>query len=209
MEPPPCIQNAMMTKDKKPFTYTPGGLNLNEIRSPRMARRIERNAAYEGVGSTPAQQNRPQVAPGTLPPSALAAMQPQMHVQVKIQLNLHQLSFQIYSEYTSASFQVFPSGPPPPPPMNYSRGGAPPPPPPMSNIPPPPPPPTQPLPTQKVRTSDHQVVERPDMTKIIPENPMGLLKKTGGPRVKNTLLEEMYKNPERSAPQQVVHPIDY
>ncbi|XP_044760604.1 uncharacterized protein LOC123318012 isoform X2 [Coccinella septempunctata] len=179
MEPPPCIQNAMMTKDKKPFTYTPGGLNLNEIKSPRMARRIERNAAYEGVGSTPAQQNRPQVIPGSLPPSAIAAMQPQMHVQ------------------------VFPSGPPPPPPMNLQRGGVPPPPPPMSNIPPPPPPPTQPLPTQKVRTSDQQIVERPDMTKIIPENPMGLLKKTGGPRIRNTLLEEMYKNPDRAGPQQV------
>ncbi|XP_045477274.1 uncharacterized protein LOC123682594 isoform X2 [Harmonia axyridis] len=182
MEPPPCIQNAMMTKDKKPFTYTPGGLNLNEIKSPRMARRIERNAAYEGVGSTPTQQNRPQVAPGYLPPSALAAMQPQMHVQ------------------------VFPSGPPPPPPMSNMRGGAPPPPPPMSNIPPPPPPPTQPLPTQKVRTADHQTVERPDMTKIIPENPMGLLKKTGGPKIRNTLLDEMYRNPGSTGAQQQPQP---
>jgi hypothetical protein len=46
-EPPAAIQNAMMTKDKKPFTYTPGGLDLNEIRSPRMQRRINRNALTE------------------------------------------------------------------------------------------------------------------------------------------------------------------
>ncbi|KAL3273024.1 hypothetical protein HHI36_014480 [Cryptolaemus montrouzieri] len=177
MDPPPCIQNAMLTKDKKPFTYTPGGLNLSEIRSPRMARRIERNAAYEGVGTPPVQSNRPPFQPGNLPPSALAAMQPQMHVQ------------------------VFPSGPPPPPPMNHSRGGIPPPPPPPSGVPPPPPPPTQPLPTQKVRTSDQQVVERPDMTKIIPDNPMAMLRKTTGPRIKNTLLDEMYQQPARGVQQ--------
>lgn len=41
---PSTIQVAMATKDKKPFTYLPGGLNLNEIRSPRMQRRLERNA---------------------------------------------------------------------------------------------------------------------------------------------------------------------
>jgi hypothetical protein len=34
----------MATKDKKPFTYLPGGLDLSEIRSPRMQRRLERNA---------------------------------------------------------------------------------------------------------------------------------------------------------------------
>uniref|UniRef100_A0A0A9X1N5 Uncharacterized protein n=1 Tax=Lygus hesperus TaxID=30085 RepID=A0A0A9X1N5_LYGHE len=45
-EPPAAIQNAMM-KDKKPFTYTPGGLDLAEIRSPRMAKRISRNAHME------------------------------------------------------------------------------------------------------------------------------------------------------------------
>ncbi|KAK9888253.1 hypothetical protein WA026_000518 [Henosepilachna vigintioctopunctata] len=179
MDPPPCIQNAMMTKDKKPFTYTPGGINLSEIRSPRMARRIERNAAYEGVGTPPPSQNRPQFPQGSLPPSALAAMQPQMHVQ------------------------VFPSGPPPPPPMNNMRGGIPPPPPSSSyGAPPPPPPPSQPLPTQKIRTGDHQEVERPDMTKIIPENPMRLLRKTAGPKIKNTLLDELYRGPANVAQHQ-------
>ncbi|XP_025415003.1 uncharacterized protein LOC112686790 isoform X3 [Sipha flava] len=43
-EIPSTIQNAMATKDKKPFTYLPGGLDLSEIRSPRMQRRLERNA---------------------------------------------------------------------------------------------------------------------------------------------------------------------
>lgn len=43
----------MMTKDKKPFTYTPGGIDLSQIKSPRMAKRIARNAQYEGVTGTP------------------------------------------------------------------------------------------------------------------------------------------------------------
>jgi hypothetical protein len=43
----------MMTKDKKPFTYTPGGLDLSQIRSPRMQRRITRNANAEGVSDQP------------------------------------------------------------------------------------------------------------------------------------------------------------
>ncbi|XP_050429302.1 probable global transcription activator SNF2L2 isoform X2 [Adelges cooleyi] len=43
-ELPSAIQNAMATKDKKPFTYLPGGLDLSEIKSPRMQRRLERNA---------------------------------------------------------------------------------------------------------------------------------------------------------------------
>ncbi|KAL7293819.1 hypothetical protein TKK_0012877 [Trichogramma kaykai] len=55
-EPPAAIQNAMMTKDKKPFTYTPGiggKLDLSMIRSPRMARRVAKNANDEGIdGST-------------------------------------------------------------------------------------------------------------------------------------------------------------
>ena len=32
-------------KDKKPFTYLPGGLDLSEIRSPRMARRLAKHQA--------------------------------------------------------------------------------------------------------------------------------------------------------------------
>ncbi|VEN50128.1 unnamed protein product [Callosobruchus maculatus] len=148
MDPPTCVQNAMMTKDKKPFTYTPGGIDLSEVRSPRMARRIERNANLGGVEDVP----RP-------PPP------------------------------------MFPSGPPPPAPMK-SRGGPVPPPPPM-NIPPPPPPPTCPLPTQKVKTYDNQVLERPDMTKIIPEEPMKLLRKTGGPQPRKSIVDQMFEDAQR------------
>nr|CAI5839941.1 unnamed protein product [Callosobruchus analis] len=172
MEPPTCVQNAMMTKDKKPFTYTPGGIDLSEVRSPRMARRIERNANLGGVDDVPRPPppSQPQDY-SNLPPSTLAAMRPQPQVQ------------------------VFPSGPPPPAPMK-SRGGAVPPPPPM-NIPPPPPPPTCPLPTQKIKTYDNQVLERPDMTKIIPEEPMKLLRKTGGPQPRKSIVDQMFEDAQR------------
>lgn len=141
-EPPLCVQNAMLTKDKKPFTYTPGGIDLSEIRSPRMARRLERNAMNEGVSTVPQPHHYPS---GPLPPSALAAMQPQLPVQ------------------------VFPSGGVPQ--LPHSGPPAPPPPPPKA-----PPMKTSPLPTD--------CYERPDMTKIIPDNPMALLRKTAGPVVK-------------------------
>ncbi|XP_044734907.1 uncharacterized protein LOC123297346 isoform X2 [Chrysoperla carnea] len=111
LEPPACVQNAMMTKDKKPFTYTPGGLDLSQIKSPRMARRISRNAQAEGV-SEPRQSPLAQ-PPGQLPPSALAAMQPNLPTP------------------------VFPPGgipPPPPPPSNAGPIQSPPPPPPLNNI---------------------------------------------------------------------------
>lgn len=49
------------SKDKKPFTYTPGGLDLSEIKSPRIQRRInarqEAAAAHgEGWGDPPSRQ---------------------------------------------------------------------------------------------------------------------------------------------------------
>lgn len=166
MDPPPCVQNAMMTKDKKPFTYTPGGIDLSEIRSPRMARRIERNANYEGVTDVPQQQPQQQQLPQNLPPSTLAAMNPQIQVQV---------------------LPSIPAGGP-----QLNRQGAVPPPPPP---PPPAAPPSSsaaPLPTQKVNNNANQIIERPDMTKIIPDNPMALLKKTGGPNQRTTFIDEMY-----------------
>nr|XP_023027656.1 uncharacterized protein LOC111515681 [Leptinotarsa decemlineata] len=173
MDPPPCVQNAMMTKDKKPFTYTPGGINLSDVRSPRMARRIEQNANLAGAGDIPKPRPPQTQNYDSLPPSTLAAMRPQPQVQ------------------------VFPSGPPPPAPM---RGGVPPPPPPPNNtVPLPPPPPTGPLPTQKIQAGD-QVLERPDMTKIIPDNPMALLRKTGGPQPRNTFVDEMFAQGGKQAP---------
>lgn len=35
-----------MKKDKKPFTYLPGGIDLSEIRSPKMQRRIMANQQH-------------------------------------------------------------------------------------------------------------------------------------------------------------------
>ena len=34
-----------MGKEKKPFTYLPGGLDFSEIRSPKMAKRLAKHQA--------------------------------------------------------------------------------------------------------------------------------------------------------------------
>lgn len=125
----------MMTKDKKPFTYTPGGLDLSEIRSPRMARRITRNA---NAPDSSVPQPRPSpLANQPLPPSAMAAMQPQIAIPVFPQgggaaPQLHHVgapgghytlpsppqppSQQSISPQTSPPLQKFQPTPPPPPP---------------------------------------------------------------------------------------------
>lgn len=51
-----------MKKDKKPFTYTPGGINLLEIKSPRMAKRIIANQQDPGVAVKPEAQRGPSAA---------------------------------------------------------------------------------------------------------------------------------------------------
>ncbi|CAK9831847.1 hypothetical protein ANTRET_LOCUS8774 [Anthophora retusa] len=83
-EPPAAIQNAMLTKDKKPFTYTPGmggKLDLSQIRSPRMARRVAKNANDEGIEGPPksALESKP-----TPPPNSGANLfvQPQVAIPV-------------------------------------------------------------------------------------------------------------------------------
>lgn len=82
-EPPAAIQNAMLTKDKKPFTYTPGmggKLDLSQIRSPRMARRVAKNANDEGIEGPPKSALEPKS-----PPSQAGAniyIQPQVAVPV-------------------------------------------------------------------------------------------------------------------------------
>ena len=35
-----------MAKDKKPFTYLPGGLDFSEIKSPRMAKRLAKHQQH-------------------------------------------------------------------------------------------------------------------------------------------------------------------
>lgn len=133
-EPPACIQNAMMTKDKKPFTYTPGGLDLSQIKTPSMARRMARQRSHEEQEQAyqqPQQMNnggyRPQGGPGS-----------------------------------------------------YGLQGGPPPPPPPMNIPAPPPPP--PIVIQVPDSKSPKPVaqgERPEI--VIPENPIGMLRKTNSP----------------------------
>ncbi|KAF6208001.1 hypothetical protein GE061_016450 [Apolygus lucorum] len=156
-EPPAAIQNAMM-KDKKPFTYTPGGLDLAEIRSPRMAKRINRNAHMED-SCTPQQQRAPAGPPPPLPPSALAAMQPQIAIPV----------FPPGGGFPSQNLPT-PPPPPPPPSASASEPDFPPPPPlppagqclPGGAVPPPPPPPPPGnLPTSPVSNSFSQAEPKP------------------------------------------------
>ncbi|KAK1129094.1 hypothetical protein K0M31_020224 [Melipona bicolor] len=83
-EPPAAIQNAMLTKDKKPFTYTPGmggKLDLSQIRSPRMARRVAKNANDEGIEGPPKSALEPKPTP---PPNTGASLfvQPQVAIPV-------------------------------------------------------------------------------------------------------------------------------
>nr|XP_036668702.1 protein piccolo isoform X1 [Drosophila suzukii] len=102
-EAPACVQNAMMTKDKKPFTYTPGGIDLSQIRSERMAKRLARNAQSEGATGA-SQQNRPAQpqSPGGGAPGAGGA------------------ASSMGAAAMGMPFQVLP--PPPPPPQPQSQG---------------------------------------------------------------------------------------
>ncbi|KAH9632583.1 hypothetical protein HF086_012390 [Spodoptera exigua] len=132
VEPPACIQNAMMTKDKKPFTYTPGGLDLSQIRTPSMARRLARQRSYEDH-------------------------QDQQYAQQQQQQQ---------QQPTNGGYHLQ-GGPAPPPP-----------PPPKMPVPPPPPPIVIQAPNSK---SPKPIApgERPEI--VIPENPIGMLRKTNSP----------------------------
>jgi hypothetical protein len=48
---PSKLAGSMMGKDKKPFTYLPGGLDLSEIRSPKMAKRLARHQGWNSPNS--------------------------------------------------------------------------------------------------------------------------------------------------------------
>ncbi|XP_061379859.1 uncharacterized protein LOC116773854 isoform X2 [Danaus plexippus] len=124
VEPPACIQNAMMTKDKKPFTYTPGGLDLSQIRTPSMARRMARQRSLEEQEHAYPNQanNNPQ-------PQGVPA-------------------------------------PPPPPPQKIPA-------------PPPPPPLIIEAPKNSIAKPIPAVGDRPEI--VIPENPIGMLRKTNSP----------------------------
>ena len=73
----------MMTKDKKPFTYTPGmggKLDLSQIRSPRMARRVAKNANDEGIEGPPKSSLATEPRPISAGPNLY--IQPQVAVPV-------------------------------------------------------------------------------------------------------------------------------
>lgn len=166
------MQNAMMTKDKKPFTYTPGGIDLSQIKSPRMAKRVQKNALSEGVTGPPkvsplAQPNQTQV-----PPPCMA------------------------KDVTGMPFQVFPTGPPAPPPMPAKQ---PPPVPPQNNSEngtqngtrkksPQPPQHFEPPP----------MGFRPEIK--IPQNPMANLKPTPRPQQNDDFWIEEYKSDKAAEP---------
>lgn len=139
VEPPACIQNAMMTKDKKPFTYTPGGLDLSQIKTPSMARRMARQRSLEDHEQAYGQQ------------------QPNNNYQ-----------------------------------SHGSGGPAPPPPPPMKIPAPPPPPPLVIQVTPETKSPKTvQPGERPEI--VIPENPIGMLRKTNSPYHWETEQAEMQR----------------
>lgn len=64
MNPPSAIHGAM-GRERKPFTYTPGGLDLSEIKSERMAKRLMRNAMNQGVPELPPQTLQSPPTPST------------------------------------------------------------------------------------------------------------------------------------------------
>lgn len=64
MNPPSALHGAM-GRERKPFTYTPGGLDLSEIKSERMARRLMRNAMNQGVPEVPVQAVTSPTTPST------------------------------------------------------------------------------------------------------------------------------------------------
>ncbi|XP_054742035.1 uncharacterized protein LOC129247120 isoform X2 [Anastrepha obliqua] len=192
-EAPACVQNAMVTKDKKPFTYTPGGIDLSQIKSERMAKRLARNAQAEGATGA-SQLNRP-VQPQS-PGSGNAASQ-------------------IGAAGMGMPFQVLP---PPPPPAPATAAGkklngtsAPPPPPPPSSFSTLAPPqngagpgsaPGSPNAQRKSPTPQRfeppPMGFRPEIK--IPPNPMAALRKVPPPVEKNFFWKDEYVRDRSKSP---------
>ncbi|KAI8437521.1 hypothetical protein MSG28_011827 [Choristoneura fumiferana] len=64
MNPPSALAGAM-GRERKPFSYLPGGLDLSQIKSERMAQRLKRNAMNQGVPEVPVQQIQSPTTPTT------------------------------------------------------------------------------------------------------------------------------------------------
>lgn len=192
-EAPACVQNAMMTKDKKPFTYTPGGIDLSQIRSERMAKRLARNAQAEGAATGAAQQNRPSPqSPGA------AAGSP------------GSVASSMGAAAMGMPFQVLPP-PPPPQPLAQAQGkngpnvAAPPPPPPQSTLAPPAgrgSAPGSPATARKSPTPQRfeppPLGFRPEIK--IPPNPMAALRKVPPPVEKNGFWKDEYVKERSKSP---------
>lgn len=172
---PTCVQNAMMTKDKKPFTYTPGGIDLSQIKSQRMAKRIARNAQNEGVTG----QSRP--SPLSKPNGT--------------ENGNHSPSMSMGAAAMGMPFQVFPT--PPPPQIQHKTNGNIPPPPPPSNL-------SAPSANNARKSPTPQSLDPPPMgfrPEIkIPTNPMAALKKVPRPQEKNDFWVEEYKKERSKSP---------
>lgn len=195
-EPPACVQNAMMRRDKQPFTYTPGGIDLSQIKSPRMAKRISRNAQSEGVS------NQPKLSPLAQNNNNSSSSNSQPAVSPAATLGAAAMGM---------PFQVFPTGPPappPPPPPSAARkptqtqtNG--------NSAPTPPPPPPPPAPSVEKKTPKPQSFEPPPMgcrPEIkIPPNPMSNLRKAPRPQPKNDFWIEEYRNEKRNDRDYPVH----
>ncbi|KAM8715797.1 hypothetical protein ACLKA7_002786 [Drosophila subpalustris] len=196
-EAPACVQNAMMTKDKKPFTYTPGGIDLSQIRSERMAKRLARNAQAEGAGTGAAQQNRPSPqSPGSGSGAGAGG----------------NVASSMGAAAMGMPFQVLP--PPPPPPQPQSQSGkngnhvAPPPPPPQQQQSTLAPPtgrgsaPGSPATARKSPTPQRfeppPLGFRPEIK--IPSNPMAALRKVPPPVEKNTFWKDEYCKERSKSP---------
>lgn len=179
-EAPACVQNAMMTKDKKPFTYTPGGIDLSQIKSPRMAKRISMNANSPGVTNTPkisplAKINNGNNSPSIQSPQVSSCASPAPPPPP----SMGQFAM-------GMPFQVLPP-PPPPPPMKMEQ---------TQKLSPPQ--------TNGARKSPQSfepppMAYRPEIK--IPENPMAILRKVGKPQPKDTFwVEEFINDKTRTSP---------
>lgn len=196
-EAPACVQNAMMTKDKKPFTYTPGGIDLSQIRSERMAKRLARNAQSEGATGA-AQQNRPAQPQSPGGPGGAASS--------------------IGAAAMGMPFQVLPPPPPPPQPQSGKNGTQ------GASAAPPPPPPQQPStlapPTGRLSAPGSPATARKSPTPQrfeppplgfrpeikIPPNPMAALRKVAPPVEKNTFWKDEYIKDRSKSPLPEVAP---
>ncbi|XP_017105570.3 protein piccolo isoform X4 [Drosophila bipectinata] len=190
-EAPACVQNAMMTKDKKPFTYTPGGIDLSQIRSERMAKRLARNAQSEGATGA-SQQNRPAQpqSPGGGAASAIGAAAMGMPFQVLPPPPPPQPLGQTGKNGTSAAAAA---APPPPPPQQPSTLA-----PPSGRLSAPGSPATARKSPTPQRFEPPPLGFRPEIK--IPPNPMAALRKVPPPVEKNTFWKDEYCKDRSKSP---------